>query len=556
MNNLTVCGSSFLVPKNKAWAPLQEKFTINHLHYGDISGSLFLTNPDDILLIVLFLEDILQDPTKNSSVLLERFTSLFQSISHRCENSNKPTIICLGNVFNDDPIKMARKDSDTVQAFNWFKGQIQEIAEKYQSLYFLNLNHIYASKGYEYVFDDRNWYFAHCRLSSLGVSLLANSVNAILTRHHAASSKVLVLDCDNTIWGGVIGEDGIDGILLGQDGVGAAFFDFQKEIKKLVEDGVVLVLASKNNEDEVWNVFDNHPSMVLKKSDIVSWRINWNEKSDSIKSLADELDLGLDSFVFWDDNPVERDKVRSILPGVTTVEMPKDVYMWPRLIRGLENFSKFEITSDDRKKTSQYHGRAKFVRDSANTSNIYDYLKNINLRPTPLSLDDGLLGRAVQLCSKTNQYNFRTIRHTAEDLLKLKSFNDDFCFLVSLSDNYGDHGVVALVCLRKLDESILFIDTFLMSCRVLGRYLEAWILKEITSRAKDNGFDFVIGEFVPTDRNIVAQPFFDTYGFKPVKVGSSFYEKIMNSNLTKGGSVYVFSNQASTIPYLDIYEKN
>ena len=236
--------------------------------------------------------------------------------------------------------------------------------------------------------------------------------------------------------------------------------------------------------------------------------------------------------------------------------MSNEVYLWPKLIRNLENFAKFKVTQDDRNKTNQYHGRAKFVRDSSNISDIFEYLKGINLCPVATNLNVALLGRAIQLCSKTNQYNLRTIRHSAEDLLNFSSFNNDFCFLVSLTDNYGDHGVVALVCLQKLDDRLLFLDTLLMSCRVLGRYLEAWILNEIISRANKNGFEYVFGEFIPTERNIVAKDFFGNYGFTQIDNSSEFYEKIINSKLTSGGDIFIFSKNKSTIPYLDIYEKN
>ena len=556
MNTIKICGSSFLLPKNKAWQPLEQNFNLFNADYGDISGTLFNTDSDDIVLIIIFFEDIVSNFQIDYKLLSEKFSSLFNSISFRCANSNKPTVICWGKVFNTDPVRLAKKNTEEMNAFNWFVDQFQEMLKEHESLYFINLNQIYSQKGYENVFDDRNWYFAHCRVSPLGITLLANSVNSVLARHLKTSSKVLVLDCDNTIWGGVIGEDGIDGILLGQDGIGSAFVDFQREIKNLVDDGVILVLASKNNEEEVWNVFDNHPSMILKKSDVIAWRIDWTEKSKNIKSIANELDLGLDSFVFWDDNPVERDKVRSILPEVATVEMSNEVYLWPKLIRNLENFAKFKVTQDDRNKTNQYHGRAKFVRDSSNISDIFEYLKGINLCPVATNLNVALLGRAIQLCSKTNQYNLRTIRHSAEDLLNFSSFNNDFCFLVSLTDNYGDHGVVALVCLQKLDDRLLFLDTLLMSCRVLGRYLEAWILNEIISRANKNGFEYVFGEFIPTERNIVAKDFFGNYGFTQIDNSSEFYEKIINSKLTSGGDIFIFSKNKSTIPYLDIYEKN
>jgi len=556
MRNITICGSSFLPPKNKAWESLENNFKLTYSEYGDISGSLFNTKVDDIVLLVLFFEDIVPTVSFDLNFLSEKFSSLLKSISHRCNESNLPTVICWGKAFNVDPIRTAKKNTLEVQAYNWFLEQFYILLQKHKSLYFINLNQIYANKGYEKIFDDRNWYFAHCRVSSLGISTLANSVNAVLSRHFKASSKVLVLDCDNTIWGGVIGEDGIDRILLGQDGIGTAFVDFQKEIKKLVNEGVILVLSSKNNEDEVWNVFNNHPSMLIKRSDVVSWRINWTEKSDNIKSIADELDLGLDSFVFWDDNPLERDKIRSLLPQVNTIEMPDDVLKWPRIVKNLEYFAKFEVTTDDRNKTNQYHGRAKFVRDSSNTIDIHDYLKGINLCPVASNLSEALLGRAVQMCSKTNQYNLRTIRYSAEDLLKINSANNDFCFLINLSDNYGDHGMVALVCLKKVNEKVLFLDTLLMSCRILGRYLEAWIVSEIVRRAKKHGFEYIIGEYIATQRNIVAKDFFNTFGFSSLESSSEFYKEAEHLKFTKSGKHFIFNIKESTIPFLEIYEKN
>jgi FkbH-like protein len=555
MNTIKISGTSFLLPKNKAWQSLEKNFNLLNSEYGDISGTLFNADSDDIVLIVIFFEDIFSNFQTDHKLLSEKFSTLLNSIIYRCTNSNKPTVICWGKVFNTDPIRLAKKNTEEMNAFNWLVDQFQEILKEYESLYFINLNQIYSQNGYENVFDDRNWYFAHCRVSSLGITLLANSVNSVLTRHFKTASKVLVLDCDNTIWGGVVGEDGIKGLLLGQDGIGSAFVDFQREIKNLVAEGLILVLASKNNEEEVWNVFDNHPSMILKKSDVIAWRINWTEKSENIKSIANELDLGLDSFVFWDDNPVERGKVRSILPQVVTIEMPNEVYMWPRLIRNLENFAKFKVTQDDRNKTNQYHGRAKFVRDSSKITDILDYLKGINLCPVATNLNDALLGRAVQLCSKTNQYNLRTIRHSAEELIKFQSLNNDFCFLVSLTDNYGDHGVVALVCLKKIDNKLLFLDTFLMSCRVLGRHLEAWIVNEIVRRANKYGFEYLVGEFVSTERNIVAKQFFTTYGFAGIDNNSEFYQIINQSKITIGGDIFIFSNKNSSIPYLELYEK-
>lgn len=317
MNNLKICGSSFLLPKNKGWKPLDNQFNLTYSEYGDISGSLFNTDANDSALAVIFYEDIISNSQIDIDLLEKKFFHLFKSISHRCDKSNKPTIICWASSSDMDVIRMAKENSAYELTYSWFTQQLRSLQKNYPSLYFLNFNNVLSKFGNEQAFDDRNWYFARCRLSSFGIFNLATAANSVLARHFKPASKVLILDCDNTIWGGVIGEDGIKGILLGQDGIGCAFVDFQKEVKNLINDGVIVALASKNNEADVWNVFNNHPAMILKKSDIVSWRINWAEKSENIKSIADELDLNIDSFVFWDDNPIERDKVKNIIPKST-----------------------------------------------------------------------------------------------------------------------------------------------------------------------------------------------------------------------------------------------
>jgi FkbH-like protein len=166
---------------------------------------------------------------------------------------------------------------------------------------------VFAKQGRDRCFDNRNYYAAHCRLSMTGLGSLAGALAEVFQRLSAPARKVLVLDCDNTLWGGVVGEDGVGGLTLGQDGTGSAYVDFQRAIRRLAGRGTVLALASKNEEADVWSVFDSHPAMALKREDIAAWRINWGDKADNIAALAEELGIGLDSIAFWDDNPIERE---------------------------------------------------------------------------------------------------------------------------------------------------------------------------------------------------------------------------------------------------------
>ena len=372
-------------------------------------------------------------------------------------------------------------------------------------------------------------------------------------RYERAPSKVLVLDCDNTIWGGVIGEDGISGIVLGQDGLGQAFVDFQLAAKNLAEEGVILALASKNNENDVWDVIEKHTSMILKRKDIISYKINWNEKSDNLQQISQELDLSLNSFVFWDDNPIEREKVRNILPEVNTVEVSKNVFDWPRQLANLDCFAKFDLTEDDKRKTEQYRSRACFKRDRVNVVDEASYLKSIKLRPQALRIGSSNIIRASQLCAKTNQFNLRTIRHSVNDINVLISSNKDLCFLVSLEDLYGDHGIVGLTCLSEINSSIVFLDTLLMSCRVIGRHLEAWMLNEALKRANICGYKYLIGEFLETKKNVICKDFLISHGFKPLSQ-TDHSNSLIWKNFTKTENLYLCPTTETAVPFVDVYE--
>ena len=285
-----------------------------------------------------------------------------------------------------------------------------------------------------------------------------------------------------------MGEDGLEGIGIGQDGYGKAFQDFQKTIKNISDKGTLLALLSKNTHSDVMDVFEKHNSMILKKDDITISKINWNEKSENIFEIASELSLGLDSMVFWDDNPIEREKVKIKVPEVTVIEPPKNIFDWPSYLKNLNFFSKFSVTTEGYKKKDQYKIRSKFIEGKNNYVSEIEYLKSIRLDPKIIEISEDNLSRASQLSLKTNQFNFRTIRYSENDIKKKKNLIDEHVFMVSLNDIYGDHGNIALVSLKKINEVEVFLENFLMSCRVIGRYLEFWILKKIIDKCDSLGF--------------------------------------------------------------------
>ena len=331
------------------------------------------------------------------------------------------------------------------------------MTKKNKKLYILDIDSIFAIHGLEKCFDNRNYYLSRCRFSSLGIETLSKSLKKILNRIASNNKKVLLLDCDNTLWGGVIAEDGIGKIKIGEEGEGLAFYEFQKVIKKLKNQGILIALLSKNIKADVLEVFNKHDFMVLNKKDICSFKINWQDKSQNIKELSKEIDLNMDSFVFWDDNPIEREKIKIQCKDVDVIEPDIDVSNWAKQLLEYDGFSKFNITKTDIERTIQYKNRQEFISNKANYKNEIDYLKSIKIKPKLLKIKDGNLDRTVQMCQKTNQFNLSSKRYNHSQIKELNK--NHICFLVELSDVYGNHGIVSFVCLKNIEKKI-FIDSF------------------------------------------------------------------------------------------------
>jgi len=548
----TLCASSNLLEPNACWNKLKDTCNLTFETYGEFISPL-LKKKDSGFIFVLFLEDLIDNIDDRSEILQNKYISFVQGLEKIAISSDEPIIICIATNYDQNILSNIRQNSNIKNFCKWLMNELSILRDNYKSIYLLDLNEIFYPFGSKEIFSERNWYFARCRLSVKGLNILTDALLEVINRFSNAASKVLVLDCDNTLWGGIVGEDGLQGIILGQDGMGTAYVDFQKEIVKLANNGIIVVLASKNNDKDVWEVFDKHSEMRLKREHIVTSKINWEEKAFNLQEVAKELDLGLDSFVFWDDNPLERDKMRNLLPQVLTVDVPNDIVKWPRLLRTINCFAKFNVTPEDKKKTNQYKSRAKFVNDLKGVDDIKTYLTSLNLSPETFPLNETNIARAEQLCIKTNQFNVRTKRHSAADLLNLKKENQDFVFLVKLGDKYGDHGIVSLVCLSRIDDDFIFLDTFLMSCRVLGRHLESWILSEIVKRIKKKNARFLIAEFVNTERNSLALQFLNNYGFEKVVKGSDLSRKIHSNELNTKGTIHCLDINDLVIPNLEIY---
>ncbi len=553
--------TSFLLPNNESWKLLKTNNKLIFSDYANIYNNN-LSNKTDLEITLFFLPDIFDYFKFNKSNKLnhneeqKKISDIIKLIRRKLRSKNTKFIIGVSEYLYNNVINFSKKNNLSKKIKIFFLDELYKLTDQYNNLHIIDLDDIFSEHGYKNCLDQRNYYIFRCRLSTFGIEMIAKNLKDIVYRINNANKKVLLLDCDNTIWGGVLAEDGIENIQIGQDGVGAAFLDFQKTVMKIKNSGILIILLSKNNKLDVENVLKNHQSMIIRKNDITAMKINWNEKSNNIKQLSKDLSLGLNSFVFWDDNPIEREKVRKSLKDVEVIEPDPDITAWPKQLLEFKGFSKFIITKEDSSKTKQYKIRDRFILDKYSSRDEINYLKSIKIKPTIIKIDKSSINRTVQLCQKTNQFNLRSKKYNTNDILKLRDKN--ICFLVNLKDNYGDHGIVSFISLKVVSNKFVFIDTFLMSCRILGRHLESWILNEIRKIAVKKKIGTILAEYIPTKRNIVARNFIIKNNFKKIskkKISTYgiFFEKISAEN---NNSEFYNLSTKDKISNLQIYEKN
>ena len=360
---------------------------------------------------------------------------------------------------------------------------------------------------------DWKFYF----ISQMGLSAkLAKDFKAWFSRKLESIAlkrkKCLVLDLDNTLWGGVLGEEGIDGIQIGGDYPGKAFLYFQEALLQLSQQGVILAICSKNNEQDVLDAWAQNPFLVLKKEHFATYRINWNDKATNIQEMAKELNLGLDSLVFVDDNPTERELIKQLLPMVEVPEFPAQPYELPVFFQTLvaDYFQVYSITDEDQKKTLQYKANASRAQEQRNFVDFTDFLRSLDIQMTIEQANDFNIQRIAQMTQKTNQFNLTTKRYTDADIRQFVQAGWQI-WCLSVADKFGDNGITG--CLMVHDAEI---DSLLLSCRILGKGIEHAFLKTVLSQLRLNGVGEVKAAYWPTIKNKQVADFYDKNGFTVV----------------------------------------
>ncbi len=406
----------------------------------------------------------------------------------------------------------SKMDNGLKNIVNEINNNIENFVKIQKSIYLFDLNGFITRYGENNVFDYHKYFFGDIRISFDYLPYLANDLMSYVKAFLGLSKKCIVLDLDNTLWGGVIGEDGYDGIQLGPTPPGNAFIEFQKRLLALHERGIILVINSKNNYDDAIQVIKNHPFMILREKHFASMRINWIDKVTNMKDIASELNIGLDSMVFFDDDPVNREFIQTHIPEILTANIDNDPAIYAQILMNMNDFELLQITEDDSKRGGMYL-EEKNRKNLMDSTTLDDFLKQLEIKAEIKNVDQSSLSRISQLSLKTNQFNLTTKRYQEEDIQK---FSQDKKMIVSgirVKDKFGDNGITGVYIIKKNNNKEWFIDTFLLSCRVIGRGIEDVMMANILKQAKQEGVEKVKAQFIPTQKNNPSSNFLPSYGF-------------------------------------------
>jgi FkbH-like protein len=378
----------------------------------------------------------------------------------------------------------------------------------------LDVAHLAETVGLAAWHDPTLWNIAKVPFAMDLLPLYADHVCRLVAALRGKSRKCLILDLDNTLWGGVIGDDGIEGIVLGQgDATGEAHLHVQRAALGLRERGIVLAVSSKNTDEVARGPFQQHPEMLLREEHIAVFQANWNDKATNIRAIAEELSLGLDAMVFLDDNPMERDLVRQMLPEVAVPELPSDPALYARTLLAAGYFEAVAFSNEDRKRAELYQDNARRVALQKQVGDVDAYLRSLDMQLTLQPFDEAGRARIAQLINKSNQFNLTTRRYTEAEVAAAERDPSAFTLQARLSDTFGDNGMISVIVCRQREDA-WEIDTWLMSCRVLGRRVEEAVLAEIIARARAAGATRLLGSYLPTAKNQLVKEHYRKLGFE------------------------------------------
>ncbi len=396
--------------------------------------------------------------------------------------------------------------------------ELRRIVTAQPGVYTLDYDGLVARHGRAQWHDERKWYTARMPIAAHNMIHMANEWLRFLHPICGKTCKVLVTDLDNTLWGGVLGEDGIEGIQVGPEYSGGAYLNLQRVLMDLLDRGILLAISSKNNEADALEAIDTRSGMLLRLRHFSATRINWNDKAQSLREIAAELNVGTDALAFLDDNPAERDRIRMEMPEVCVIDLPADPFSYAPVLRNSPVFERLSISSEDRERSSYYAGQRLRTELAKKTQSIEDFYWSLDQEVEIAPADHSTFARVAQLTQKTNQFNLTTRRYTEQEIAQMAASPDWDVHAVRVKDRFGDNGLVGVAIARRKGNKYE-IDSFLLSCRVIGRTVETALLAHLAASARDAGAEQLQGVFLPTKKNEPAQDFYRKHNFKPSSPG-------------------------------------
>jgi FkbH-like protein len=489
----------------------------------DKTSELYRAAPDVIILSIdawsildkLFIANYVRMSNKDRRSIQKQVISDIKSIVESLE-TNTSAIVLVNNfvvpVFSPFGIADNKQEIGLRQFFSELNITLIQNLQKNARSFVVDLDAVAGDFGKSRITNWNTWYRGSIPFSEHFTPVLADEYLRYILAMKGQTKKCIVLDLDNTLWGGIIGEDGIEGIKLGNTSPGIEYVEFQKILLGLYNRGVILAICSKNNYEDAMKVFREHPYQVLKEEHFAAMRINWQNKSANLEELAAEINIGLDSMVFLDDNPIERAQVSQVHPEVLVVDMPENPRLFRNMLEHLNVFDVLSLTKEDLTRGEMYAGKRKRSELEKSAISIEDFLRTLELKVRVNEVSDFDTPRVVQLIGKTNQFNMTTRRYTDAEINDFRKSKDAAVYSMAVQDRFGDEGVVAAAIIQKKNDDWL-IDSFLMSCRVIGRSVETAMLAKIIEDARKAKASRIIGEFIPTKKNVPAEDFYRRHGF-------------------------------------------
>ena len=392
--------------------------------------------------------------------------------------------------------------------------ELRRIAEGFHGVYSLDYDALVARHGSEHWHDERKWLTARLPIAAGYLLQMAREWMRFIVPLSGRTAKVLVVDLDNTLWGGVIGEDGMTGIKVGAEYPGAAFQALQRALLDLSRKGILLAVCSKNNLDDAMEALEKHPGMLVRAKHFAALRINWTDKAQNLREIAQELNVGSDALAFLDDNPFEREQVRAALPEITVIDLPKNPLEYASAVRNCAAFERLTLSAEDQQRTEMYAAQKQRAGAEQSFQSKEDFFRFLEQEAELEPVSDQTVARVAQLTQKTNQFNLTTRRYTEPQIAEMAKQPEWHIFSIRVRDRFGDHGLVGVAIAHDEGEQCE-VDTFLLSCRVIGRTVETALLAHLAEGAAQRGHKRLVGRFLPTKKNAPARDFYPQHGFEP-----------------------------------------